>query len=130
MEERGRFLNFARWFAAAPLRSRRIPPHDFDEPIGECGGLADRRVDPSGEGPIISVLRADDDAWVGGQRSVEPLEVFAMDGEHAAMSLGRKATHGVILDALLDRPTSCMVRTSCPKARRRSTTSSGKFSLA
>ena len=88
--ERGRFLNFARWFAAAPLRSRRIPPHDVDEPIGECADLVDRRVDPPGEVRIISILRADDDARMSGHRSVEPLEVLVMDGEHAADGFRRR----------------------------------------
>ena len=78
-----------------------FPVHDFDEPFGECAGLAHRRVDPSGEGPVISILRADDDARMSGHHSVESLEVLAIDGEHAANGLDRKSKHRVILDALV-----------------------------
>ena len=66
-------------------RSRRVPSHDLYEPIRECAGRADGRVDRPGECRILSILRADDDAKMSGHRSAEPLEVLAMDGEHAAI---------------------------------------------
>ena len=83
------------------MSSRRIPAHDADQLTGEFTRRADGFMDMPGEGGVVPVLCADDDAAMLRQGAVESHEILAVDGEDAAVRGDGEAEDGIVFNGLV-----------------------------